>query len=122
MAKNIFVKIVYSAFLVKKTNHRNVCLKVNGKQSIKMPKKGSTVKFLSYWKQLQVPFVIYADSEAITEKTNKLSGSATTTYQKHKACSYGYKVICCYDDKYSKPIKIYRGEDSIDKFIEDMLE
>jgi len=29
---------------------------------------------------------------------------------KHKDCRYGYKLVCCYDDKYSKPIQIYRGE------------
>ena len=23
-------------------------------------------------------------------------------------CGYGYKVVCCYDDKYSKPVQIFR--------------
>ena len=38
--------------------------------------------------------------------------SYTDKYQKHTACSYGYKLVCFYDDKYTKPVKIYRGEDS----------
>ena len=42
------------------------------------------------------------------EKTEKL--------QKHIACSYGYKVVCCYDDRLSKPFKMYRGLDSAEKF------
>lgn len=42
-------------------------------------------------------------------------------YQKHTGCSYGYKVVCCYDDKYSKPVQVYRGEDSIHKFMQQML-
>lgn len=29
--------------------------------------------------------------------------------------------MCCYDDKYTKPVKIYRGEDSIKKFMLEML-
>ena len=35
---------------------------------------------------------------------------------------YGYKVICCYDDKYSKYTRIYRGENAVYKFMEKMLE
>ena len=47
--------------------------------------------------------------------------SYTDKYQKHTGCSYGYKLVCCYDDKYSKPVKIYRGENSISHFMLDML-
>ena len=36
------------------------------------------------------------------------------------SCSYGYKVVCCYDDKYTKPVKIYRGEE-VKKFMDEML-
>ena len=36
-------------------------------------------------------------------------------------CSYGYKVVCCYDDKYTKPVKIYRGEEPIKTFMDEML-
>ena len=35
---------------------------------------------------------------------------------------YGYKVICCYDNKYTKPALIYRGENAVYKFMEKMLE
>ena len=34
--------------------------------------------------------------------------------------TYGYKVVCCYDDTYTKPIQVYRGEDSIKKFMQEM--
>ena len=37
------------------------------------------------------------------------------------SCSYGYKVVCCYDDKYTKPVKIYRGEEPIKTFMDEML-
>ena len=43
-------------------------------------------------------------------------------YQTHEDCGYGYKVICCYDDKYSKYTSIYRGENAVYKFMEKMLE
>ena len=32
------------------------------------------------------------------------------------------KGFRCYDDKYSKPIQIYKGEDAVYKFMEKMLE
>ena len=48
--------------------------------------------------------------------------SYTKAYQTHEDCGYGYKVVCCYKDKYSKPIQTYRGENAIYKFMEKMLE
>ena len=48
--------------------------------------------------------------------------SYTEAYQNHKDCGYGYKVVCCYDDKYSKPVQIYRDENAVYKFMENMLE
>lgn len=47
--------------------------------------------------------------------------SYTDKYQKHTSCSYGYKVVCCHDDKYTKPVKICRGEKPIKKFMQEML-
>ena len=101
-------------------NHTVDCIEINGKQAIKMPEPGSKIAFTNFRKQLSAPFVIYADFEAITEKVSQKK-SHTEQYQKHTACGYGYKVVCCYDDKFSKPIKIYRGEMAIQKFMEDML-
>ena len=50
-------------------NHVNNCLTVNGAQAINMPKQGENIlTFNNFHKQLPVPFVIYADFEAITKK------------------------------------------------------
>ena len=98
---------------------------INGEQAIIMPKEGSMVQFQNYHKQMPVPFVIYADFDAVTEKVSGCqpddAKSYTDKYQKHTGCSYGYKVVCCYDDKYSKPVKNYQGENSIGYFMLDML-
>ena len=108
------------------TEHKNNCISINGKQAINMPEKGDKVYFKNHHKQLPVPFVIYADFEAITEKVQGCkpnnNKSYTEEYQRHKDCGYGYKVVCCYDDKYSKPVQIYRGENAVYKFMENMLE
>ena len=108
------------------TKHINNCISINGKQAINMPENGDKVYFKNHHKQLPVPFVIYADFEAITEKIHGCQPnnekSYTESYQKHTDCSYGYKVICHYDSKFTKPIKLYRGENAVYKFMEDMLD
>ena len=115
-------------------NHVNNCLTINGAQAINMPKQGENIlKFNNFHKQLPVPFVIYADFEAITKKVqgceqseemeNEKNGrSYTEAYQAHEDCGYGYKVVCYYDDKYSKYTRIYRGENAVYRFMEKMLE
>ena len=68
-------------------------------------------------------FVIYADFECITVPTKEEDGKQkTVAYQEHKACGFGYKIVCQYDDKYSKPYKGYRGENAVYKLIENLSE
>ena len=59
--------------------------------------------------------MIYANFESILvpEDKGKQNPNETYTnkYQKHVACSYGYKLVCV-DDKCSKPFKLYLGEDA----------
>ena len=109
------------------TDHKGNCIQVNGTQAVKMPDKDNNIlKFNNFHKQQPVPFVIYAYFEAITEKIHGCKPSDeksyTDIYQKHTDCGYGYKVVCCYDNKHTKPIKIYRGEKAVYKFMESMLE
>ena len=108
-------------------NHKENCIQLNGVQAIKMPTKDDNIlKFNNFHKQLPVPFVIYAHFEAITEKIRGCQPnddkSYTEAYQRHTDCGYGYKVVCCYDDKYTKPVQIYRGEKAVYKFMEAMLD
>ena len=88
------------------------CIVVNGKQAVRMPKKGSLVLFKNFHKQLPVFFVIhvYADFEVLTQKIDNCqpddNKAYTEKYQKHVDCGYAYKLVCCYDDKFSKPIQL----------------
>ena len=108
-------------------DHKDNCIIVNGTQAVKMPDKDNNIlKYINFHKEKQVPFVIYADFEAITEKIagckSNDNKSYTEAYQKHTDCGFGYKVVCCYDDKYSQPLKIYRGEKAVYTFLEYMLD
>ena len=109
--------------------HYNNCLTINGSQAINMPKQGDNIlKFNNFHKQLPVPFIIYADFEAITKKVHgceqseemkkdKDRKSYTEAYQTHEDCGYGYKVVCCYRERYSKPLQtiemktLFHGKD-----------
>ena len=115
--------------------HRVYCLAINGVQAIELPQKyidkngverTPCVYFKNHHKTLPVPFGIYADFECTTEKISSCQPSDkksyTEKYQKHTACSFGYKVVCHYDKKYSRDVVIYRGEDCIQKFMKCMFE
>ena len=94
-------------------NHKEDCLTISGTQQIEMPAPRSKVYFQNHQKQLPGPFVIYDDLGAITNKIDTCSPpggkSYTQAYQKHEPCGFGYKVVCHYDQKYSKPAVTYRG-------------
>ena len=89
-------------------NHTPNCIIVNGKQAIRMSKIGSSVQFKNFYKQLPALFVIYADFEALTQKIDSCqlddNKAYTEKYQKHVDCGYAYKLVCCYDNKFSKTI------------------
>ena len=99
---------------------KSILIDKNGKERI------PSVYFNNFHKQLPLPFVIYVDFESITERISSChpsdKRSHTEKYQRHTACSFGYKVVCHYDKKYSKDIVIYQGENAISKFIQCMFE
>ena len=78
-------------------NHKENCITINGAQATKMPEADDMVYFKNYHKELAAPFAIFADFEAITEKVHGCQPNAdksyTESYQKHKDCGYGYKVV-----------------------------
>ena len=111
--------------------HVENCIQLNGTQAVEMPTKNNSIlKFDNHHKQQPVPFVIYADFEALLQKVEKgkakgeadSNESYTEKFQRHVDCGSAYKVVCCYDDKYTKDICIYRGENAVYKFLERMLE
>ena len=102
------------------TEHKENCLVINGKQCVKLS-KGFT-SFKNYFRQIPVPFKIYADFECILKETGvseeilDKNSSYNTKNQSQIPCGFGYKVIYI-DDKFSKDIVIFRGKDCTNKFI-----
>ena len=99
--------------------HKKDCLSINGVQSVKVEE--GIIKFENYFKQLPVPFKIYADFECNLKNVEIYEGSYTKKYHDHIPCSYAYKVVCI-NDRFSKPIVVYRGGNAAYEFIKAFLE
>ncbi len=94
----------------------------HGPQRIQLPDEENTsLYFKDYYKQLKVPFAIYADFESLTTKIDSTQPnpqkSFTEKYQHHQPCGFSYIVVSDYE-KYSKSPVVYRGEDAVDNFLQ----
>lgn len=84
-------------------NHVIACLNQN-ETRIDMPSPGKNkITFENYNKQLQVPFIIYADVESILKKPEEeeeefSKSEATKAIQQHEAYSIGYYFKSAYED------------------------
>ena len=101
--------------------HKENCLIINGKQSVKL--KSSLIEFKNHFKQLPGPFKIYDDFESFlkgVKSRDKNNASYTEKYQDHIPCSFAYKVVCV-DNKFSRKVVIYSGKNAVYKFIEAII-
>ena len=89
---------------------------------INMPEKGTMQRFKHHERSEKVPFVIYADTEALIKPIQNCEPNPESSYtkknQKHKPISFSY-CIKCFDDNVFKPVlRSYTGEDAMEKFVE----
>ena len=94
--------------------HKEDCLSICGVQSVKVEK--GTIEFENYFKQIPVPFKIYADFECNLKSAEVYEGSCTKKYQDHIPHSF-----LCINDRFSKPIVVFRGENAPYEFIKAIL-
>ena len=99
--------------------HKEDCLSINSVQSVRLEK--GAIKFKNYFKRIQVPFKIYADCESNLEGVEIYEGSYSKKDQDHILCSFAYKFVCI-DDKFSKPIVVFRNENAAYEIIKAILE
>ena len=96
------------------TEHKEACFSINGAQSVRL--ENGTAEFKNYFKQIPVPFKVYADFECNLEKVESYEGS----YSKNIAITFlvvfAYKLFCV-DDKFSKSVVVFRGENAAYEFI-----
>ncbi|KAL9953009.1 hypothetical protein ACROYT_G040356 [Oculina patagonica] len=124
-------------------NHEKHCNGVNGRPTrIEMPKNGeNTLSFQNYQKQMKVPYVIYADFEALVRKMQRCERetlkdrqkrkdlgeeqedleqkSYTEKTEQHEACGFSYTVVR--SDGINKPPVTYRGKNAVEVFLKCLL-
>ena len=59
---------------------------------------------------------MYADFECYLKFAESYESSYSKKYQDHIPCSFAYKLVCV-DDKFTKPIVPFRGENAAYEFI-----
>ena len=110
-------------------NHKKYCNGVNGRPTmIEMPEEGKNIlSFRNHHKQMKVPYVIYADIEALIRKIlgceigpESKKKSYTEKTEWHEACGYSYMVVRI--DGEVTGSKVYRGENAVGTFLNDILQ
>ena len=74
------------------TEHKKVCLNINGAQSVRLEK--GTTDFKNYSKEIPVPFKFYADFESNKERLEIYESFYSKKYHNHIPCSLVYNFFC----------------------------
>ena len=105
--------------------HKKVCENHNYCY-VEMPEKYKEIlKYNQGEKSMKDPFIIYADSECLLEKTNTFHNnpekSSTTKINKHTPSGYSLFTHCSFDTTKNK-LDYYRGKNRMKKFCLDLKE
>ena len=89
---------------------------------INMPEKGTILRFKHHERSEKLPFIIYADTEALIKEMHNCDpnpqNSYTKKYQKHKSISFSYYIKSFDNNVYESKLRKYIGEDAMEKFVE----
>ena len=89
---------------------------------INMPEKGTMLMFKHHERSEKLPFIIYADTEALIKEMYNCDpnpqNSYTKKYQKHEPISFSYYIKSFDDNVYELKLRKYTGEDAMEKFVE----
>ena len=89
---------------------------------INMPEKGTILKFKHHERSEKLPFIIYADMEALIKEMQNCDpnplDSYTKKYQKHEPISFSYYIKSFDDNVYESKLRKYTGEDAMEKFVD----
>jgi hypothetical protein len=103
-------------------SHKKDCLGIGEKpQRTEMPEEGENIlKFTSHHKQMRVPYIVYADFEALNVPVDGCAGNPQTSWTRQIAkqtpCGYCYVVVRS-DGEVTGPV-LYRGETAVEHFLE----
>lgn len=86
-----------------------------------MPKpEKAFISYTNYYKEIDVPFTIYADFECILEKVDDRITSKTCNVQKHVPYAFSYYIKCSFNDELDV-FRMHCGADSPKVFVENII-
>ena len=119
--KKQFCKCYLQCFSSKNVlnSHKKVCLKINGEQAVTLEKGTIEFKIILNKYQLHLKFMLILSVFQAVLKVMRVLAQKNHI-KDHIPCSFAYKLFCV-DDRFSKPIVVYRGKNAAYKFIEASL-
>ncbi|XP_065652769.1 uncharacterized protein LOC136080089 [Hydra vulgaris] len=110
------------------SNHKSYC-KTHDSVRIELPKSGSTIQFVHYYRSIRVTFVVYADFESFIKPIKTCAPnpneSYTKQYQKHLPSSFCYYIKCFDESYYQGKLETFTAnseEDNVAQIFVDRLE
>ena len=97
-----------NSFKCKKSldDHKEYCYNNECVKTI-MPEEGTILRFKNFLHSEKVPFIVYADTEALIKEMHNCDPnpqkSYTKKYQKHEPVSFSYYILC-FDNNVCEPI------------------
>ena len=119
--KQYFCKNCLQCFSVENVlaEHKKVCLSINDARSLRLEKV--TINFKNYFKQIPDSFKVYTDFQSNFESFNSYEGPYLNKYLDQVPRSFAYKLVCV-DNKFTKAIVVFRGENAACEFLKANLE
>ena len=97
--------------------HCNFCQ--TGEPAITLP-DDPKLKFKNFHRKLENPVTIYADFEAFQENVSKEISDKTQLICEQKPTGFAYMVVSPFPEL-CKPVKVYRGVDASEVFVDNLL-
>ena len=99
------------------TENKEVCLSIDDTQSVGLQK--GTTEFKNYFKEIPVPFNIYADFEHNLEKVESYQGFYSKKYQDHILCIFANKLVLM--TNLVNRLLFFRGKNVAFKIVKEIL-
>ena len=79
------------------------------------------LQFKNYHRKLENPVTIYADFEAYQEEVTEIISDNSKLICEQKPTGFAYMVVSPFPEL-CKPVKVYRGPDASDVFVDNLLD
>ena len=106
---------------------KKYCNGLNGRPTrTEVPEEGKNkVKLQNHHKQMKVPFIIFADFEALVKKMHLYqrpegaNANYTEKTEQHEACGFSYMVVR--SDGVASQLVVYKGENAVGTFLSEIV-